>query len=239
MESFDSPPPSGIRLGSIAGTTIHLQISFLILVGLFVLLDLESGAPLPVALLWLPVAFLSVLLHELGHAAALAALGFGRSQITLGGLGGLTFNPREAKPWQDLLVSLAGPVTSYLLYLGAAFAVARLPLAQSDPMLRAFLPFLANINRLWAFFNILPIAPLDGGQAVRNLLRIFLSERTAAYISAGSSALVGGLLVLWSLSRGQFFIAILGVMLTMQNLRQFQVIRSLRRRPPDDQPPLE
>ena len=48
-------------------------------------------------------------MHELAHAGTIGAFGFGPSRIILAGLGGVTFNERRAKPWQDLLISLAGP----------------------------------------------------------------------------------------------------------------------------------
>jgi Zn-dependent protease len=228
--------PSGFRLGSIGGTTIHVEISFFFLVGLFVLLDLESGAPLPNALLWIPVAFLSVLIHELGHAGVLGALGFGPSQISLAGLGGHTFNRRRAKAWQDLLVSLAGPITSFVLWFAASMIYQRLGVARSDAMLSAFLPFLAQVNLIWGIFNLLPIVPLDGGQALRNFFRFFASDRTSVYISSVVSILLGVLLIGWSLFSRQFFIAILGAMLTMQNFRTLQVVRSIPRGGPPDEP---
>ena len=224
--------PSGLRLGSLGGTTIHLEISFFFLVGLFVLLDLENGVPLPNALLWIPVAFLSVLIHELGHAGVLGLLGFGPSQISLAGLGGHTFNRRHAKAWQDFLVSLAGPITSFVLWLAASLLYRSLPFARQDAMLSAFLPFLAQINLIWAIFNLLPIVPLDGGQALRSFFRFFASDRTAVYISSVISILLGVLLIAWAAFSRQFVIAILGVMLTMQNFRTLQVVRSIRRDPP-------
>jgi stage IV sporulation protein FB len=222
------PEPSGFRLGSILGTTIHLEISFLILVGLFVVLSLERGAPVQDALLWLPIAFVSVLVHELGHAAVLGLLGFGPSQIALAGLGGHTFNARRARPWQDFLVSIAGPLTSFLLFYVSVLIYRHSSFAQNDPMLRAFVPFLAQINLIWGFFNLLPIIPLDGGQALRNVFRFFLADRTAIYFSSIISVLLGGLLIGWALLRGQFFIAILGAMLTLQNFRTIQAVRSIR-----------
>lgn len=227
------PEPSGFRLGSIFGTTIHLEVSFLILVGLFVLLSMESGAPVQEALLWLPIAFISVLVHELGHAAVLGMLGFGPSQIALAGLGGHTFNPRRAKAWQDLLVSLAGPITSFLLFYAALAIYQSSTFAQNDPMLRAFLPFLARINLIWGFFNLLPIIPLDGGQALRNFFRFFLADRTAIYLSSIVSVGLGALLIAWAIWSRQFFIAILGGMLTLQNFRTLQAVRSIPRGPAD------
>ncbi len=221
--------PSGIRLGSMRGTTIHVEISFFILIALFVILDLERRVPIERALLWAPVIFFSVLLHEIGHAATIGALGFGPSQISLAGLGGLTRNARRSRPWQDILISVAGPMSSFAIAGVAYFFRQSVPFLQSDPMFAALLPMLILANVIWGFFNLLPIFPLDGGQALRNFARIITRERTALLISVWISMLVGGLLVVWGVRSGQFFVAILAAVLTFQNFKQWQVVRTLDR----------
>ena len=72
-----SSEPHGLRLGSVAGTSLFVQPSFLILAAFFVLLELQVRAPIEQALLWIPTLFFSVLIHELAHALTIAALGFG------------------------------------------------------------------------------------------------------------------------------------------------------------------
>lgn len=224
--------PSGIRLGSLRGTTIHVEISFLILIALFVILNLESGAPMERALLWAPILFFSVLLHEIGHAATIGALGFGPSQISLAGLGGLTTNARRSQPWQDILISVAGPLTSFLIAVLSLVLIRVVPYFRTDPMFSVLLPTLVWANTVWGIFNLLPIHPLDGGQALRNLARMVTRERTALMISVWISMIVGGALAVWGLLRGQFFIAILAAVLTVQNFRQWQIVRTIDPNPP-------
>src|SRR5260370_890101 len=68
-----------------------------------------TALPLQLAM-WMFVVFVSVLIHELGHAAA--ALSFGcRPSIQLIWLGGITRpNAPAPLPWlQNLLLTLAGP----------------------------------------------------------------------------------------------------------------------------------
>lgn len=224
--------PSGFRLGSIRGTTIHVEISFFILIALFVIIYLERGVPLEQALLWAPIIFFSVLLHEIGHAAAIGILGFGPSQISLAGLGGLTRNARRSRPWQDILISVAGPLSSFAIAAGALLLGRAVPFFRSDPMFAALLPMLILANIIWGIFNLLPIFPLDGGQALRNFARMITRERTALLISVWISMLVGGTLALWGLRSGQFFVAILAAVLTFQNFKQWQIIRTLDRDTP-------
>ena len=103
-----------IHLGSILGTTITLDFSFLILIVFFVMMNAQSSG-MPYALIWAPVLLISVLFHELAHASMIGSLGFGSSAIILQGMGGATYNDRRARPWQDLLISAAGPLSNFLL----------------------------------------------------------------------------------------------------------------------------
>jgi Zn-dependent protease len=182
-----------IHLGSLGKTSIDLDISFLILAGFFVINFYDQKQGIQYALLWIPVLFLSVLLHELSHAGMIAAFGYGSSQVMLAGLGGVTLNKRIAKPWHDMVISAAGPAASFLIFLGAA----ALRNAVHDPMLTAFLPLLATANVAWGIFNLIPIAPLDGGGIVRNFFRIFLRERTAFVVAIWVGFVTGiGVIVL-------------------------------------------
>ena len=69
------------------GFPVEVHLTFLIL-GIFVL-DAGFGA-IGVAL-WLAAAFLSVLIHELGHASVARLLGGTVERVTIHGIGGTTF----------------------------------------------------------------------------------------------------------------------------------------------------
>lgn len=197
-----------LHLGSIRGTTINIDISFLILIVFFTVLNYDQALGIQYALIWIPVVFVSVLVHELAHAATIGILGFGPSQIVLNGMGGVTFNRRKAKAWQDMLISLAGPLSSFglmLLCVGIAYAV---PAARRDPMVAALLPRMIMANYFWGLFNLIPVAPLDGGHAVREFLNIFLRDRTAFVIYVWIAMLVGGGVAVWFFLQRSFFVAL-------------------------------
>src|SRR5258708_17524611 len=97
-----------LRIGTLGGTTVDVDFSFLILCALFVLRDFDSQQP-ERAILWVPVILVSLLAHELAHAGTIGLLGLGSSDIILHGVGGVTVTTREALPWQDLLRILAVP----------------------------------------------------------------------------------------------------------------------------------
>ncbi|GAC1438397.1 MAG: hypothetical protein NVSMB68_10120 [Thermoanaerobaculia bacterium] len=198
-----------IHLGSIRGTTLGVDFSFLILVTLFVASFYNPAAGIQHALLWIPVLFLSVLIHELAHAAAIGLFGYGPSEIVLGAMGGATMNRRVAKPWHDVVISLAGPMASFALAFLIAMTFMRIPFAQRDPMMVEFLPLLVEANLWWGVFNLLPIAPLDGGHAVRNCLRMFLRERNAFRISVWVAIAAGVAVVAWAVSRRSIVLAAL------------------------------
>lgn len=217
-----------IHLGSILGTTITLDFSFLILIVFFIMSNAQSTG-MREALLWAPVLLISILFHELGHATMIGVLGFGSSAIVLQGMGGSTYNERRARPWQDLLISAAGPSSSFLLAWLMGLVQTSIPFASHDRFLVALLPVLVWANIQWGIFNLLPIGPLDGNSILRNFFRLFLRERPAFIISTWISLLVGvGVVVLCLVSR-QFFIALLVAWFVRSSWMQWEFFRSHNR----------
>lgn len=214
-----------LRLGSIRGTTIAVEISFLILIALFVASDYDPQAGIQHALLWAPVLFISVLVHELAHAATIGAFGYGPSEIVLGGIGGVTMNRRRAKPWQDVLISLAGPVSSFILALLVTLVIRKFAFAYRDPMMREFLPLLRYANFAWGVFNLFPISPLDGGHAVRNFFRMFVKEATAFTISVWIAIVVGAGIAVLGLFLRWYFLSLLIAWYVFMNYQQWQYFR--------------
>jgi stage IV sporulation protein FB len=208
-------------LGSILGTKIILDPSFLILTALFVVSYADSWG-MPHALLWAPVLFIGILAHELAHAAAIGAFGFGPSVIVLGGMGGVTVNERRAHPWQDMIISAAGPLSSFLLA-----GVGVLAPATRDPMLRAFVPLFAAANLLWAKFNLLPVGPLDGAGILRNFLSLFLAPKTAFVISVWVSVAAGIAVAIYGIVTRYYLLSLLMAWYVASSYRQWQLYRSI------------
>lgn len=197
------------HLGSVGRTSVDVDFNFIFLVLLFVVFRYNPEQGIHYALLWIPIVFISVLIHELAHAGAIAMFGFGASQIILTGMGGVTINRRRARPWQDLVISVAGPASSFGLFFLCVWLMRNIGVAQTDNMLRALLPSLAGANFYWGIFNLVPVPPLDGGQAVRDFFRMFLNERNAFVISIWI-AMIGGVLAAIIVFRwfGQIFVAL-------------------------------
>ena len=123
-------------------------------------------------LLFVAMAFVSILAHEMGHALVSVAFGY-RPTVELVALGGVTRpNANETIPWfKEVTLTLAGPGMGLLLSL---LSVVGLHLVPGGTTLSLVLHQMAWMNGVWSVFNLLPIAPLDGGQvATAVLIRVF------------------------------------------------------------------
>lgn len=199
---------SMLHLGSIRGTSIDIDFNFIILVLFFVVMNYNPELGIHYALLWIPILFVSVLIHELAHAGAIGLLGFGSSHVVLTGMGGVTINQRRARPWQNLLISVAGPASSFLLFFVARWAEHNVELVQTDRMLAALVPRLALANVFWGIFNLIPVPPLDGGHATRDFFRMFMSERSSFVVAIWIAIVVGGAIAVSALFLRQIFVAL-------------------------------
>ncbi|WP_135825647.1 site-2 protease family protein [Halorussus ruber] len=113
--------------------------------------------------------FVSVALHELGHAWAARRYGIEVESITLwllGGLANLKSMPREWK--RELVIALAGPAASVLVAAVCYGLVVALP--ASAPTLVFVVGWLVVTNVVLTIFNLLPAFPMDGGRVLRALL---------------------------------------------------------------------
>ena len=231
-DDLTPPEPRRFRILTIAGTTVDVRPSFIILVGLFVLLALDQQrprVPLEIALLWIPVLFVSVLVHELAHAGVIALLGHGPSEIELGGWGGQTVNRRRAASWQEILISVAGPLSSFVLAAICYAALTKIPLASANIIVLAFFSRMIEANIAWGIFNIVTIVPLDGGQIHLHSLAHVFKPATAFLITTWTSIVLSlGLGLVALLFWKAYFIAIIAASLVMQNWGQWQAWRRHR-----------
>jgi Zn-dependent protease len=111
---------------------------------------------------WVVTVFVSVLVHELGHAVVSRAFGY-RPSIALVWMGGHTQpNAPGPIPWhRNVLLTAAGPLFGFLL--GIAAMLGRNVLGEQSPEAFAFLDRLMKVNFFWTALNLLPVLPLDGG----------------------------------------------------------------------------
>ncbi len=111
----------------------------------------------------------AILLHELGHAAAILALGL-RLRGFRAELGGFRLDyAGETGPLGHALIAAAGPAA------GLAYAALAARLWRETG--QDWLCLSAGISLLLSVFNLLPAPPLDGGRILESLLCARLGSR--------------------------------------------------------------
>ena len=244
---LQTPPPTRYDLRfSIAGIPVRVHPLFWVLA---VLLGSSSSGILQL-LVWVLVVFISIIVHELGHAFAMRRYGQS-SQIVLHMMGGLTtpdqytwgsgFASIALTPNQEIIISLAGPVSGFLLAglasasvlalggsigMGTLLGFIPLPAMVALPfggsILNSFVINLLWVNIFWGVFNLVPVYPLDGG----NVTRYFLLKadpwdgiRKSLWISviSGAAAALAGFFVF-----GSIYMAFLFAMLAFQSYQLLQ-----------------
>ncbi len=169
--------------------------------------------------LFLIAGFISILIHELGHA--LSAKWFGAySEITLQAFGGYAAysGVRLNRP-QNFLVTAAGP--AFQIALGAALLVAYQFMPELNPNADYFVRELMIISFFWAILNLLPVLPLDGGQMLNAILgpkRIRITLWITIIVAAGT-----GLLLLHFTNNPLF-----AIFLAIFAWQAFQALREIR-----------
>jgi membrane-associated protease RseP (regulator of RpoE activity) len=202
---------------SLFGFPVQVHWTFF-LVALFLAGNLSSPT---LVLIGGGIIFVSVLVHEFGHAGMARAFGM-QPRILLHTFGGMTFwgAPQSMKPQQRLAITLAGPF--------AGFLVAGLLLALGEPepdqrVLRVARATALWVNIGWGVLNLLPVLPLDGGHALSEILTLSTGRPQRALVHRISffTALV---LALMAITNGMLFAGIMAGLLAWSN---FAALRQL------------
>ncbi|MCX7621023.1 MAG: hypothetical protein N2037_09300 [Acidimicrobiales bacterium] len=211
---MDKPPH--FRL---AGVPVRIEPFFLI-----VIVVLGVGAFQGVFLFsWVVIATVSVLVHEMGHALAFKAFGI-QPSVVLYGLGGLTTGRGELSPGRSVVVSLAGPLSTLVL-----FGLPTIAYAGSVPHDRAtgiVLEQLLFVNVGWAILNLLPVLPLDGGNVFASLVEMVVKGKGRL---VGNVVSIGfaGLAAIWaSQAPERFPLMILAGFVAVMNIAELAQRRS-------------
>jgi Zn-dependent protease len=103
------------------------------------------------------------------------------SPVIIGSAKPVPINPMYfKKPKQDMaLTAAAGPGSNLLLAFGAAILFHLLHAVTPGSLLAGLMVYAVLLNLVLAFFNLVPIPPLDGSR----IAILFMSEQTAAKYS--------------------------------------------------------
>ena len=195
---------------SLFGFPVQVHWSFF-LVALFLAGNL--GTP-TLVLIGGCIIFVSVLVHELGHASVARAFGM-QPRILLHTFGGMTAwsTAQPTRPQQRLAITLAGPF--------AGFLVAFLLLSLGEPPADQHMARVARaaalwVNIGWGVLNLLPVLPLDGGHALAEILTMS-SGRPQRQLVHRISVFTAIALALLALSKGMFYAGILAGFMAWSN----------------------
>jgi Zn-dependent protease/CBS domain-containing protein len=193
-----------IQIARVIGIPIYLHFSWLIIFGLIVW-TLSTGyfpakyPDLPASSYWAKglvaslLFFVSILLHELGHAVVARLQGLRTRSITLfifGGVAQLEKDPKDGRA--EFWMAAAGPAVSLAL-AGVFYACATLPFV--GPSSAAVARYLALINLILAVFNLVPAFPMDGGRLLRGALWGPLGKARATRIASTAGTFFAFLLI--------------------------------------------
>jgi stage IV sporulation protein FB len=206
----------------------------------------DGGGDARIVILWVLAVFISILLHEMGHAVVIRMFGWSPN-VTLYAFGGLaSYNPQFTQARGSyrrggnshagqIFISFAGPLAGFLLALlicgglllanrtaiiELIFTRFRLP---GEPFenfhVFIFIQFLLFVNILWGLVNLLPVYPLDGGRISRELF-LMSDGRQGLRNSLMLSVATGAGVAVLGLMNGQPFIGIMFGLLAYSSYQQ-------------------
>ena len=232
---------SSVTLGRVAGVEVGVNWSWLVIVGLiFASLalavfptespGLSDGAYAGMAAAGALLFFVSLLLHELGHALQARREGVEIEGITLWLFGGVArFKGMFPSAGAEFRIAVAGPVVT--LVLGAAF-LAGARLLALPAAVDGVITWLGAVNLFLLAFNLLPALPLDGGRMLRATVWHLRGDFTQATRFAGRlGRALGQIMVAFGLlsaflyaAPGGLWLALIGWFLTAAATSEAQLV---------------
>ncbi|RLS58725.1 MAG: hypothetical protein DWH91_01835 [Planctomycetota bacterium] len=231
---FGSNQPTEFDLRfSLMGIPIRVHPFFWLLTAVLGWDSMRLGPPF--LILWVVICFVSILVHELGHALVSRWLGCGGQSIELYGMGGLArFLPtRRLTRTHEIAIALAGPMAGFILW-GLMRFVLGAPLLRwgtvhaiqnGNPQLSMLIEFgvlyWLHVNLWWGLLNLLPIFPLDGGQvsmAICRSMNPLRGDLTAHKIGM----VVAGIAAIYFFQQKQTYSALLFASLAMNNYQMLE-----------------
>lgn len=220
------------------GIPVKVDFSFL-LVGVMLASNRLNHPALLVE--WMFVVFISILIHELGHALVCRQFGL-TPQIQLYAMGGLTsWNDNiRISPQKNIVISLAGPFAGFLFFGVVYLSISNFPGLIDSELGQKMYTDLMYVNLFWGIVNLLPVLPMDGGHVIGSIEEL-VSKKTGGLVAPAFSLLVAAGLAVWALAftKGGLFIGILMGMFVWINLttllQRFHTYRDRRLHPPIEQ----
>lgn len=212
---------SSYQLGRFFGIDVRVHVTFFILPALLAWNAYSDTGRVTAALssaLMVAIVFLFVVMHEYGHALTARRFGVRTRGITLYPIGGVAMlESMPKKPWQQILVAIAGPAVNFALAAGIATGMHALGysvLREAVDPTQGFGSLLASLfwaNMVMGIFNLLPALPMDGGRILNAALSMRLEPVRATRIASRVAKVVALGMIAWALAESSFMLALIGV----------------------------
>lgn len=175
----------------------------------------EMGSPeaMQMLVVWVGIVFVSILVHELGHALAMRYFGDNHADITLYSFGGFARGRAWRSRTEQIIISAAGPIFSALL--GCLGMLVDAAFLFNHWLYNVGLQDWYWVNFGWTLLNILPILPLDGGRIMEAALGPNRSSTTLRV-----SMITAGIVALFAVERHSIFSALFFGMLAFSSWKQ-------------------
>jgi len=223
------------------GVPVHVKFWFwlsLLLIG--------ASDDMVAVLIWLAVCFVSILIHELGHVLVFRMFGED-AEVVLYAWGGLAVPRRGIRgTLAQFVVSLAGPLAGFgaagltlgvarwsgaTLHLGHHMFIPMLTAVpalshgfESHPQTYLYWSILLNdllfVNFYWGLVNLLPVYPLDGGQATRAVIEQY-DPRFGRRRSLLLSAIVAAAVALLGIANHNLYMLVMFGILAAASVQAF------------------
>ncbi len=193
--------------------------------------------------LWTAAVFVSILVHELGHALAAKAHGW-PPRIVLYAMGGLAiYAPTRHTRKSRIIIDFMGPGAGFIL--GGIILAAVLLSGHSIPIpglgievgsgpsflagggrLELFVLWMLYVNFFYGLLNLAPIQPLDGGGIARAIIEKF-RPRDSWEVALKLGIATGAVIAIVAMALWQsVFLAILFGMLAYNNWQMLQQVQA-------------
>jgi Zn-dependent protease len=178
---------------------------------------LNSNQDIVDTIMWMLVIFVSILVHEFGHAVTARAFGQ-QTHIELMGMGGATYRRGgNISAFKEFLIVLMGPLAGFGLFLISTFLL--FAFGNAAPYAVLFmLQASIWVNFYWTILNLIPVYPMDGGKLFRIILESIFGVQGVKFSLFVSMAIAGTLSVLF-LWEQQIFLAAIFLLFTYEGYK--------------------
>lgn len=132
-------------------------------------LNAANSTDILLVLVFVFAGFLSIMIHELGHALTIRKYGL-PAAITLQAFGGYaSFPAGKLDRKQSFVVTAAGPALQFAFGVMLIFLTPNISIPEGSLFL-PFIEYLIWVSIAWSILNCLPVHPMDGGQMMAAIL---------------------------------------------------------------------